>query len=455
MSKFSKGSGLLLSALAFASAVAPSVAVADVDALPENRGFNVGGVANVSPFLTLNFLYDTNPNNAREGKKKVWKEAWDRRLVEEGTERDPFQDSWGYTVTPGIDITVPGNCWALIGRVKYTADRYDYEDVDDRDDWSESLTLSGQTESDRPLSWSISEMVRQSMYDEDYEYSNDDRLEWQLGAGLSKKISEKTSIGVNGSYSFEDFDDDTLHDHKRYGGRAHFARKLTDKTSWTLTATHDITKQDDFELIRYGTHVREYTREERGDKKAQSTRFLIGLTTHSDEKLSFDIRVGIENYKGFEDAEGERDTEQTITYELGAAWKYNERLSFGLSGHGQYEPSEDVDSNSCDTKSVDLSANYRIGDNLFLRAGIGYAYEDYEHKIVEVTEWRDARDYKTSDLDGDNRDDHKLRCSLGATYAFCDYASVFANLSYTDVMSSIDYFDYDRLRLALGLALRY
>ncbi len=431
MSKTSRNTSLLMAA--FAAAVASTA-----QAIPEtasDQGIWLGGAVNISPFIEGGYIHDSNPNNARKQKKDL--------LAENNVDIDKSAE--GYTVRPGFNIEIPGNCWKLAGRAYYKMERYSNDDIDDRDDWGESLAFTGET--DGGLMWRLTESIVQvdleEQYDGDfpYSYSTHDRLEMIFGGSLSKRLTDKSRLEVGGSYSKTDYDSERLYDYERYGGRLSFAHKLTEKTDWTLTASHTIHSQE----------ANSDELESADDTK--STKLMAGLKSRSTERITFDVQAGAEFYEGNDNADGSSNDKTTFTYALGANWLASERLNVGLHGLGEYEPSEDVYGSSVDTKSIGLTATYRFFERWRLSTGITYHREEYEHRIAKVQD-KNGNPYSVNKY-GKSRDDDTLDLSGRLTYSLNNFASIYGFVTYHDLSSSISDFDYDRTRYGFGAAIRY
>ena len=419
--------------------VAASVAATAL-AIPENAsntGYWVGGAVNVSPFIEGGYIHDDNPNNVRKNKEAL--------LADHGvTSR---KDAEGYQIRPGFNVEIPGNCWKIAGRAYYSMIRYSADDVDDRDDWGESFAFSGET--DGGLTWRLDESVvkvdLEEQYDDlfPYNYSTRDRLEMTFGGSLAKRITDKCRLEVGGSYSKTDYDYDLLYDYERYGGRLSFAHVLTEKTDWTATASHRINKQ-----TPNSEGLENY------DDDTSSTKFLLGIKSRSTERLTFDIQGGVEFYDGHETEDGVSNDETSFTYTLGANWKPTERFNLGLRGLGEYQPSEDMYGCSSQTRSIGLTASYRFFERLRVTGSAFYRREEYERRLSTAADPY-GHLYSVDDITGDNRDDDAIQLTGRVTYSLNNFASIYAYISYFDLTSSIDDFEYDRTRYGFGAMLRY
>jgi opacity protein-like surface antigen len=432
MSTSNRNASLLLAAVA-ASVAATSLAI------PENAsdtGFWLGGAVNVSPFVEAGYIHDDNPNNVRKQKEDL--------LAENGV--DSKKSSDGYTVRPGVNIAIPGNCWKLAGRAYYSMIRYSEDDVDERDDWGENFAFSGET--DGGLMWQLVESIVQVDMEEQFDgefpnnYSTRDRLEMTFGGSLSKRITEKCRLEVGGSYSKTDYDYEELYDYDRYGGRVSFAHVLTEKTDWTATASHTIHSQ---------SSNSDALADDNDD--TSSTKLLLGVKSRSTERMSFDIQGGVEFYDGNETEDGASNDKTSFTYALGANWKPTERLVVGLRGLGEYEPSEDIYGSAVDTKSIGLTASYRFFERLLASASVTYRREEYERRISKITA-ANGNPYSVDD-NGYSRDDDTIELSGRLTYSLNNFASLYVSVTYYELTSSIDDFEYDRTRYGAGAMIRY
>lgn len=375
------------------------------------------GPLNISPFLNLMGLYDSNVNIVRDGEKKRLKEI----------RGDDDTESGGYSVQPGIDLLLPGNNWQLSGTAYYRLEDYEEDFAETRHDWHEALSLYGETEGG--LGLRLSEMVQQVAVDEkDYAGRWHDRREMRFGADIGKPLTDKTKLGLSGFYSDTDYDDDTLFDSDRWGGTLTLATRLTDKTDGLLVG--GIT-----------THSAD-------DQKGHAESYIInaGVASRATDKIAYRMTAGVEIYTGFDD----QDTEVGFSYDLGGFWRATEKLTLSLSGRSAYEPAEDVGQNSMLVSTVGLKADYRPLTRWQFTLGGAYRREDYVDNIVV----NNAAVQTVAD-GGEDRTDDQLCGHAQVVFGLNKYASLFANGIYTYTTSSIDDLDYDRWRVTAGVALRY
>jgi len=313
--------------LATAAVVAVPMASKAIPAGYEDQGGIWLGDLNISPYVSAGWLYDSNPENASKAKKDYIK-------TNKGEDYDDYEKSHAYTIRPGVYIVYPGNNWKLEGTADYRMERYSNDGTDDRDDWQETLTLSGKTEAG--FGWNIGETYEQVDYEDQFDYSQHDREGLRFMGGISQDF-EKSFVGLNGSYGQTDYKDDDLFDSESYGGSLRFGHSLTEKTHWTLTGGYSQGEQDGV------------------DSHTTSLRGMVGACTRTTQKLTFDAGAGVEWYEDFEDEDGEADDSISFTYDVGAVWKTSKRLNFSLTGSRRHKPAEDQLGTSTESTSLSLS----------------------------------------------------------------------------------------------------
>ncbi len=375
------------------------------------------GPLNISPFLNLSALYDSNVDFVREGELK-------ENDVENGRDREK---TGGYTLQPGVDLLMPGNGWQLDGRAFFKLEEYSEDFAESRKDWCETLNWYGETENGTGLR--LSQMMQQVVHDDtDWADRWNDRREMRFAGHLGKPLSDKNKIGLSGYYHEIKYDDEELFDWDRVGGTLTLATKLSDKTDGLLVGG-------------FSTHSSE---DQEGN--AESLTAHAGFASRATDKTSYRTTLGVERYSGFD---GD-DSELGLSYDLGATWRASERMTLGLSGRSAYEPAEDVGQNSMLVSTIGLVLNYRPLERWALTVGGAYRREDYTREIE-----LDAMQPITMPESGRDRTDDQLSGHAQVVFGLNRYASIFAGGNYTYTTSSIEEFDYKRWRVNAGMALRY
>lgn len=433
----------------FAAAVAvTSLAIAFAHSAPagyeDSDGIWLGGKLNISPFLELGYYNDDNPNSVREITKAQIAERR-QKLQEAGLPDDEKYndgDSDLFSSKLGVNLLLPANHWKLTGRVFYVNEIYSDDAIDDRADWYESLTLSGET--DGETKWSITEVYQDIRYDDEFELTQNDRNEIAILANVKKPLSDKSALSIGAFFRNRDYDDEELYDYASYGADIDFSHAITEKTAWTLTVAYTLHDKDEYDSTAYGINT------------------MAGIRTLTTEKISFNTAFGFEYFKDFEytytDAEevehnlGAED-EFGFTYSIAAKWQATRRLTLELKGYSEFQPAEDVRDNSVYASTLAAIANYRPGENWDLRAGLEYRREDYNREVN--AELAEKGIITATEGDGQNRTDDEIAAFARVSYALARYCSIFVDWRYTDISSSLDGYDYDRQRYGAGVALKY
>lgn len=420
--------------IAVASAATLALAVPE-NAAEEHLGIWVGDI-NISPYIQAGYARSDNTYGARRQKGD---------LMEANSVKNDKVD--GYFIRPGFNIGLPRPNWTLVGNAYYDTVRYSDEDAEDVDNWGERLAIQGET--DGGTGWHFDERIRlvdleedESLYsDPSYKYSTRDRTEATFSGSFSRRLTERSSLSVDGHLGMTDYDSELLYDYRTYGGSVGYAHKLTERTDWTLKAAHSESEQKD---NSDKMHV---------DSKTKSSAVSIGAKSHQTERLNFNVSGGILFYEGSKRSNGKSNDKTVFTYTAGANWRGSERLTLRIYGAGRYEPAEDLDCNEVDSKSIGISASYRLFRRVKLSAGASYRREEYERKVSKVTA-PNGNPYSTND-NGTKREDDVVSLTATISYTLTNFASVYASYSYNETSSSISGFDYDRTRIRIGGMLRY
>lgn len=420
--------------IAIAGAAAMALAVPE-NAAEENLGIWVGDV-NISPYIQAGYARSDNTYGARRQKNDVMT----ANSVKNGA-------ASGYFIRPGFNVGLPRPDWILVGNAYYDTVHYSDADAEDVDNWGEKFGISGET--DGGMTWQLDESVRlvdleedETLYsDPSYRYSTRDRTESTFGGSLSRRLTERSSLSLHGHLGMTDYDSELLYDYRTYGGSVGYAHKLTERTDWTLRAAHSESEQKD---NSDKMHV---------DSKTKSSSLSIGAKSHRTERLNFNVSGGVLFHEGSKRSNGKSNDNTVFTYTVGANWRGSERLTLRIYGTGRYDPAEDLDSNEVDSKSIGVSASYRLFSRVKLSAGASYRREEYERKVSKATA-PNGNPYSTND-NGTKREDDVVSLTATISYTLTNFASVYASYSYNETSSSISGFDYDRTRIRIGGMLRY
>lgn len=391
---------------------------------------------NVSPFMSLSYVRDNNPNSLRSYSKA---RARSRGMSEQTESANAF------VIKGGLNFLMPGNHWSLTGRAYVNYETYSGADVDDRFDIYEIFTLKGWT--DAGTSWYLTESYQDISYDDDYQLTQDDRKTVAVGGGVEAAATDKSKVIVGAGYSLLDYEDKANSDYATISGKLGFAHELTDKTDWTLAAGYKNYDRDGY------------------DCNAWSVDGRVGLRTRSTDKLTFDTSIGAEFFRDYKydmfaadgtylgrKSKGEDET--SLVYGIGASWKMAERLSLRVNGDAGYKPSSDINDNSYLEDSIGATLTYTPGDHWKLAAGATYERDDFNRHVVDPMTTI-VKPYSSVDQGGKKRTDDVMRYFASISYSLTRYCAIFANCRYTDTNSSVSGYDYERTRYGAGISLKY
>lgn len=423
-------------ASAMAAAVAVSASAASIGSDSSAGIWLADGTLNVSPFMSVSYARDDNPNSLKDYSKASAR----RRGLKKQTDSANL-----LVIKGGLNFLMPGNHWRLDGRAFVNYEAASGADVDDRVDFYEKFILKGWT--DGGTGWYLSESFQDISYDDDFQLTQDDRQVFALGAGGDLAASDKSKVIVGAGYTVLDYDDKANADRTTIRGRVGFAHELTDKTDWTAVAGYRNFDRDGF------------------DCNAWSVDGKVGVRTRSTDKVTFDTSIGAEFFRDYKydmyAADGtylgrksKGEDEKSFVYSIGANWKMAQRLSLRVTGDAGYEPSSDLNDNSYLADSIGATLTYTPGDHWKLSAGASYERDDYNRKVIDRME-TSLRPFSSVENGGKKRKDDIVRYFASVSYALTRYCSLFANCRYTDIDSTVNGYDYDRTRYSAGVSLKY
>ena len=334
---FSAGVAVLGLAVAAASAQ---------DALSPDRQYGVNvGQANISPYVHMGYFQDDNPDFVRKGEK-------DGKFA---TRKD--YDSSGYNMHPGVDLKIPGNDVSLTGNAFYSFEHYEADFMENREDWGESLKFT--YNAPRDLDISLNEFYKYVREDDEDAVRWNDRYQLGAGASVHKGIGEKTGASVTASYSDIDYDNEFLYDRSSYNLGARLSRAVTDKMNVQVSGHYTGSESDG------------------QDGTADTWTALVGVSSRVTEKINYDLNVGYHLYSGF----GDDDEKSTVAYSGTIGWRATDKFAMHLSGSSEFHPAEDEAANSIRSYRVGLGATYRPIERWLFTARLGYADEDYTKRV--------------------------------------------------------------------------
>lgn len=279
----------------------------------------------------------------------------------------------------------------------------------------------------------------------------------QLGASLSRRMSDKLQLALTYRYSGVHYPNVT---HERLARKqeeyvpegldldGHIlqlegAWGLTDKTDVTLT-------------LRQGLQYQETT-----EDPAELTTLRLGLQTQGAQKLVYHLGAGLEYYaRQFQtrfdeadvgaddvqvDEEGVHSDNDQISFNFNAAadWFITEKLTFRIGGYNGTEFSSFYEQNGMNYISGWAGLGYRWKPSwTFSMRGI-CRHDDYLDPVTHEGVTKDRKDLR---VEGHGRIDY---------VAPGNFLRIFFEAVYDEVDSNFDFVDYVDRRLILGAVIQY
>lgn len=372
----------------------------------DSRGFKFNNLT-VSPFVNLEYRYDSNVNYQKGGG---------------GEEDDNI-----LRINPGVDLSYQGDMWGLKGDGWYAYDWYNDLDRLNSDSYGESLEFY--RESAKGWRFVLGESyIRDTENDSLTDggrglWREREQIDWR--AALSYQFSERTSATLSGQYTDLSYANDgnqylPLYGWKEWSTGLELARKLSEKSNLLLSGSYQ-----------------EYTSDGATRVSSDSTGYTLqaGLGSRATERIKYRALTGA---SWFDYAEGERLV--GWTYSLDGSWVISKKLAASVAGSSQFQPSERESNQAVQSYVLSAGLTYRPMRLLTTRFDVAYRREENQFDNVSAS--------------GASTDDrYSLRAR--ADYQLMRHVTVYGGLEYEDQMSDDSQSEFDRYRATLGLNFRY
>lgn len=403
----------------------------------------------LSPYLDLNYTYDSN----------VYKD--------ETNEVDDifFEPELGLRFSSSTET----NCTSFRGNLFYSDRQYDTEKNRDFKTYGDNLTLrhgNGRRalieliQSYRHLDDNdrhASDIEASPLSGEMVEDSNTLDLErdvHQLGASVSRRMTDKLELALSYRYSGVMYENET---HDRVDPKDLIIPPGLDLDGhiWQLDAALGLTdKTDAFLTLRQGLQYQEDT-----DGSANLTTVRLGLKSQGSDKLTYTAGAGLERYErpgqGGDDeeevgidpyvgvAESEDDEDVTFNFNGTVNWFITEKLTFRCGGYNGTQFSSFYQGNGMEYISGWAGLGYRFKPSLIFSIRAIYREDDYLDPVTHQGVTRDRIDER---FEGHARIDY---------VAPGEFLRLYLEGTYDEVDSNFDFVDYVDQRLMLGAIIRY
>lgn len=381
-----------------------TVALAGPALSQESRGLRFNNMT-VSPFVNVEYRYDSNVNYSNSGK----------------------EDDCVLRVNPGVDLSYQGDMWGLKGNGWYSYDWYNKLDRLNSGSYGESLEFYRES----AKGWRLmlgQNYVRSSQSDSLTEDSGRglwrDRDQFDFQGALSYQFSERTAATLSGMYSDLSYANDSNQYYPLYGWTEwsfglELSRKLSEKSNFLLSGSYQQYTSDGATTV---------------DDSSKGYTLHAGIGSRATERIRYHLLTGASWFEY-----GESDMVVGWTYSADASWVINKKLAASLAGSSHFQPSERESNQSIQAYVLSMGLTYKPTHLLTTRFDVAYRREEEQEDSGAL---------------GANTDDrYSLRAR--ADYQLMRYVTVYGGVEYEDQMSDDSESEFARYRASLGLNFRY
>ncbi len=385
----------------------------------------------LSPYLDLNFTHDSN----------VYKDRF-----------DPIEDSF-FEPELGLRLSSSSetNCLSLRGNLFYSEREYANEKNRNFRTYGDNLILrygngrrslieliqSFRTLDD--LDRHSADIESSSLAGEMIEDNNTLDLQRdmnQLGASISRRMSDKLELALSYRYSGVHYDNET-HDRLDPKDLGVPPGLDLDGHIWQLDGSLGLTdKTDAFLTLRQGLQYQESTA-----GAAELTTLRLGLKAQGTDKLAYSAGAGLERYK----RPVELTDNQSVSFNFNAAadWFMTEKLTFRCGGFNGTQFSSFYEQNGLEYISGWAGLGYRWKPSTTFYVRGVYRADDYLDPVTHEGVTRDRHDTR---MEGHARVDY---------IAPGGFLRLYVEYVYDEVKSNFDFVEYIDERLMVGANIRY
>ena len=396
---------------------------ASAEVLDRSGGFKIGRRMTLRPYVSVSIGYDSNVRAQKGG-----------------------DDDCLWTISPGLGITYNAETWSLLLTGYYNYQQYFKSENSGYNDHSfgEDLRWNWANSTGAEKGWSL--VLGQSfqqinaaddMMTSDGRGVNTDARHLQVSGALQRRFNERWHGGVNASYYWLDYLNDTSYagsmygwDRWQVGAEAGFA-----PSRWTdiiLSAGYQGYNQDNAEGSRYV------------DGNSQGWTVQGGLGSYMTERISYRLLAG---WSRFDYGDG-ASSDNGFVYTASGNWKIGETWNTMFLASSYYQPSERQYSSAARVDAISWGlAKVMVRGKLRFTLDLRYRHEATEY----VGNGEDGNlDYDLDIVTG----------RLGGDYSLNRFLSVFLYGEYQRSWNSEgdarqDAYDYDRWRVVGGFRLSY
>jgi hypothetical protein len=261
-----------------------------------------------------------------------------------------------------------------------------------------------------------------------------------VGIILGRNLTDKTGLDLGFSYSSQAYDTNQLYDVVDLLAQAELSYQVTDKSAILLTG--------------------QYGDENNGSYVNDATYMVVrgGFRTKSTDKMTLKAGVGIEkytrdtsraNWKDLGVAEnavytGPRKEEtQDLSVDMTATWIATDKITVEATGRTALQSAAQYVNTVDQVGVASANAVYQLSDSTTVALTGSYRRDNYLDPVFENSILYDRLDERLAGL---------LRVDYRAPAQFL---TIFGEISYEKATSTVPDFNYNQLRLSIGVSVHY
>jgi len=316
--------------------------------------------------------------------------------------------------------------------LNYNPHYTDYYDHDEDDNLSHAASLEGQYQAAEHTSLTLSQSFER---DTERTVSSNDLEEhdtFTTTAGVIHEFGQRDSIGMDYSYSFDNYDDADADEHKTHNPSAFLSYWFTpqygldlgaeyEKTDYDLSAEDDTeTWSGDIKLLKamnrhlnvYVAYAHTETQQNSGDHTIYNPSF--GFDWQPTEDSGINIGVGV-LFQEWDNANNDSSEDFFLNLDMYKNYNFSRRGVFSITGSSGYEPSDD--------------AAASLGFHIYHQAGCLLTYELTRRLTAELDATYAIDQYDDPDID---RQDNTFEFGAGLVWSPLQWLSFNLSYGFTD-----------------------
>jgi hypothetical protein len=261
-----------------------------------------------------------------------------------------------------------------------------------------------------------------------------------VGVNLGRQLTDKTDVSLGFNYGAQNYDSNRLFNVESLVAQGGISYRVTDKSSIMLAGQYGM--EDNASFAKDSTFVA----------------IQGGVDTKSTDKMTLKASAGVERYsrdatvsynQSVSDFQGSiytgprQSDEQVLTLNLAATWIATDKITLEASGLTGIESAQQYVNTLNQIAVATANAVYQVSDSITMALTGSYREDKYLDPVIE-----DNIQY--------NRVDNRIAGLIRADYRQpTEFLSIFIEAGLEKATSTVPDFNYDQLRIGLGISARY